>query len=261
MSSRSLSIAATGMQAQQENVDRIANNLANVNTTAFKKGRTDFQDLLYQTVKKPGDATSATTENPVGIQFGVGVKNAATSKIFSAGTLKETGRNLDIAVKGEGFFPIQLPNGNVAYTRDGSFRMNSNHTLETSDGFPVIPAVTFPANMVGVTIDHTGQIIVRDDKGSENPIGQIQLSEFANPSGLESVGGNLYQATAASGAPSQGIPGQNNLGFVQQGFLEESNVESVKEMVDLISAQRAFEMNSKVMRTADEMLNNLVNGR
>lgn len=258
---RSLTTSATGMEAQLENVDRIANNIANANTTAFKKSRTDFQDLLYQTMREPGTVDGEGNANPVGVQVGVGVKIAGSSRLNTQGAAKQTGRGTDLMINGEGYFGIQMPNGQVGYTRDGGFQVDNQGRLVTVDGYPLLPEIRIPQGSVGVEIKSTGEVLARQPDGNVNPVGQIQLIAFQNPNGLKATGRNLYSPTPASGAPIQGNPGSGVMGSIEQGFLEASNVNAVTEMVDMISAQRAFEMNSKAMMTADQMLQNVVNPR
>jgi flagellar basal-body rod protein FlgG len=242
------------MEAMQTNLDNVANNLANVNTTAYKKSTAEFQDLFYQTVRAPGTAVSADTTTPTGVQVGVGVKTASVHKEFAQGASKPTGNPMDLLVNGDGFFSVQKENGEIAYTRDGSFKIDAQGRMLTSSGHLLQPAITIPPNTAGVTISPTGSVVARDNEGKTNQIGQIELVNFINASGLSAMGGNLYQATDASGAPVQGTPGTNGLGMLEQGHLEASNVNVVNEMVNMIQAQRAYEMNSKVMSAADQML-------
>lgn len=258
---RSLTTAATGMEAQQENVDRIANNVANANTTAFKKARTEFQDLLYQTVKEPGAPTSDGTVNPTGIQLGVGVKTAGVSRFQGQGGAKQTGRSTDLMISGDGYFGVQMPNGQVGYTRDGSFSLDNQGRLVTVDGYALLPEVRVPQGSSGMEISATGQVKIRDGQGNTQDAGQVQIVSFPNGGGLKALGKNLFMPTMASGSPVQGNPGVGALGTLEQGMLEGSNVNIVTEMVDLISAQRAYEMNSKVLMTADQMLQNTINPR
>lgn len=251
---RAVHTAATGMEAMQTNLDNVANNLANVNTTAYKKSAAEFQDLFYQTVRAPGTAVSADTTTPTGVQVGVGVKTASVHKEFSQGASKPTNNPTDMLINGDGFFSVQKENGEIAYTRDGAFKIDAQGRMLTSQGHLLQPAITVPPNAAGITISPTGLVIAKDNEGKTSQIGQIELVNFINPSGLTALGGNLYQATEASGAPVQGTPGGNGLGMLEQGYLEASNVNVVNEMVNMIQAQRAYEMNSKVMSAADQML-------
>lgn len=252
---RALSTAAAGMNAQQLTVDVIANNLANVNTSGFKRSRVDFQDLLYQTERVPGTATARNATVPVGIQVGMGSRPGAVYKLFSQGTFQQTGNSLDVAVEGDGFLQVLLPDGRTAYTRDGSFKVDSAGQVVTSDGFPLQPELNVPTEALSVSIGESGVVSVTLP-GQEEPqeIGQLQLSRFVNPAGLQSVGRNLFVPTFASGAAQTGTPGLDGYGTLAQGFLETSNVKVVEEMVALITALRAYEVNSKAIQTADDML-------
>ncbi|MBB4840148.1 flagellar basal-body rod protein FlgG [Sphingomonas kyeonggiensis] len=253
---RTLSIAATGMLAQQTNVDVISNNIANMNTTGFKRQRAEFQDLLYEQVVRPGSATSAQTRSPTGIQIGSGVKTGAIYRINEQGSVQQTDNQYDMAIQGHGYFQITLPDGSTGYTRDGSFGVSDQGELVNSDGFPVQPGITVPQNAVSVTVSKTGQVDVVLGGGDPTPqtLGQLQLATFVNEGGLEAKGGNLFLETAASGAPIAGAPGDPGFGTLMQGFVEASNVNPVAEITALITAQRAYEMNSRVVKTADEML-------
>ncbi len=252
---RSLTTAATGMLAQQLNIDVISNNLANVNTAGYKKSRAEFQDLLSQTIKSSGAQIFQGTTQPVGIQIGLGTKTSATVKEFNEGAFKSTGGRLDLAIEGDGFFQVQMDDGSVAYTRDGSFKMDANGQITTSDGFIVQPQVAIPTDAQEVTITPDGRVSVRvAGDSSQTEIGTLTLVKFPNPSGLSSAGKNLYLETAASGTPVEGSPGQEGLGTIQQGFIESSNVQVVEELINLIQAERAFEANSKLIRASDEML-------
>jgi len=253
---RSLSIAATGMQAQQLNVDVISNNIANLSTTAYKRQRAEFQDLLYQNLKRVGTTSSdAGTVVPTGIQVGLGVKTGSVYRITEQGTLTQTGNDFDLAISGRGYFQINLPDGEPAYTRDGSFQVNESGDLVTSQGFIVSPGVTIPQDAVDVDINADGEVIVKID-GNPTPqnVGQIDLVNFINQAGLEATGGNLFFETEASGPPIAGLPGDDGFGSLEQRFLEFSNVDSVSEITLLITAQRAYELNSRVISTSDEML-------
>jgi flagellar basal-body rod protein FlgG len=259
---RALFTAATGMQAQQLNVDVIANNLANVNTTGFKRSRADFQDLLYQTLRQAGASSSNQTEIPTGIQLGLGTRAAAVQKLFLQGDFQHTENQLDVAIDGAGFFQILQPSGDVAYTRAGAFKLDSQGRVVNSDGFPLEPEITIPSDATGITIGTDGIISVLQP-GNVNPqqVGQIRLVNFANPAGLTGLGRNLFQPTTASGEPIEGVPGSDGLGSLSQGFLEISNVSVVEEMVNLITGQRAYEINSKAIQAADEMLQTSTNLR
>ncbi|GAB6099475.1 flagellar basal-body rod protein FlgG [Halanaerocella petrolearia] len=252
---RSLWSAASGMKAQQLNVDTISNNLSNVNTTGFKKSRVSFQDLMYQTIEQAGTPNSQGSQVPTGIQVGHGVRPGATQKMFTTGSLKNTGNSLDLAIQGKGFFKIQLPDGSIGYTRDGSFSLDSSGQLVTSDGYQLQPPVTIPANAKDVTINEEGMVTYKEP-GAEVPQegGQVELANFSNPAGLKSIGQNIFKQTAASGEPMTDQPGQAGYGKLAQGFLESSNVKVVDEMVDMIAAQRAYEVNSKAIKASDEML-------
>ncbi|UYY59696.1 flagellar basal-body rod protein FlgG [Sphingomonas sp. S2-65] len=252
---RTLSIAGTGMLAQQTNVDVISNNIANMNTTGFKRQRAEFQDLLYEQVVRPGSASSATTNVPTGIQIGSGVKTAAVYRINEQGATHQTDNRYDLAIQGHGYFQIELPDGTTGYTRDGSFGVSDQGELVTNDGFRVLPGITVPQNVVDVTISKSGQVqaVVAGDAQPQT-LGQLELATFMNEGGLEAKGGNLFLETAASGNPTVAAPGEPGLGTLQQGFVEASNVNPVAEITNLITAQRAYEMNSRVVKTADEML-------
>jgi len=253
---RALSTAATGMMAMQLNVQVIANNLANLTTTGYKRQRAEFQDLLYDHVSRIGTQASATGNIlPVGIDLGSGVKTVGTPRLMQQGTLTQTNGTLDVAVRGDGFFKVQLPDGTFAYTRDGSFKMDAQGRIVTAQGNVVQPAITIPNNSTGLTINPQGQISVIP-QGATAPtiIGQLTLTRFINQAGLLPLGDNLYQETPASGSPQDGNPSTDGAGDLQQGSLEQSNVDSVAEITNLIAAQRAYEMNSKVITAADQML-------
>lgn len=254
--SRALSIAASGMQAQALNIDVIANNLANVSTTGFKRSRADFQDLLYQTLRPAGADSSSGKQVPTGIQLGQGTRPVATQKIFIQGNYQRTENELDIAIEGSGFFQIMQPNGEVAYSRSGAFKLNSNGEIVTSDGYLLEPAITVPSGTVSVSIgmDGTVSALTAGSVAAPTQIGTIDLAQFPNPAGLSSIGRNLYLNTAASGNVTTGTAGKNGLGTLSQGNLEMSNVSVVDEMVNMITAQRAYEINSKSIQAADEML-------
>ena len=253
---RSLSIAGTGMLAQQTNVDVISNNIANMNTTAFKRQRAEFQDLLYQQVSRPGAASGGTEAKvPTGIQIGAGVKTGGVYRIATQGALQQTDNRYDVAIQGRGYFQVTLPSGETAYTRDGSFQLSDQGELVTTDGYQVQPGITIPQEAVDVTISKTGEVQVKV-AGDPNmqTVGQLQLATFINEAGLEAQGGNLFLETAASGQATVAAPGEPGLGTLTQGFVESSNVNPVSEITSLITAQRAYEMNSRVVKTADEML-------
>jgi flagellar basal-body rod protein FlgG len=254
-----MNIAATGMMAQETNVQVIANNIANLNTTAFRRQRAEFQDLLYQTERREGaNSSENNTIVPVGVQIGTGVMTAAVYQITTQGNLEQTGNPLDIAVQGLGFFQVLLPNGTIAYTRDGSFQLSPTGEMVTADGYIVEPGITVPQNTTGVSINNNGQVQATI-AGQTNPqiIGQLQLAQFPNQAGLALMGQNLLTQTAASGAPVVGNPGTTSFGTLQQGFLETSNVDIVTEITNMITAQRAYEMNSKVIQTSDQMMSTL----
>lgn len=253
---RAMNIAATGMMAQQTNVEVIANNIANQNTTGFKRQRAEFQDLLYQTERRGGATSSDTgTIIPVGVQIGIGVKTAAVYRITTQGNLTQTSNPLDLAIQGRGFFQILQPDGTTAYTRAGSFQLSPTGEIVTADGFVVQPGITIPQNTVGITINPNGQVLAQV-AGQTNPqtVGQLELAVFPNEAGLEALGNNLFLETPASGSPNQGNPGSTGIGTLNQGLLETSNVDIVSEITNLITAQRAYEMNSKVIQTTDQMM-------
>lgn len=258
---KSLQIAATGMMAQELNVEVISNNIANMRTTGFKKLRAEFQDLLYQDLRRVGSASSdAGTTVPTGIQLGFGVKTGATSRIMSQGNLNNTEKELDVAIRGEGFFSITMPNGQTAYTRDGSFELDAEGRLVTLDGYEVEPGITIPDNARSITINRTGgiEVIVGDNTDSQE-VGQLQLTRFINKAGLKAIGDNLYLETPSSGSPTQGSPGDAGFGDLLQKFLESANVNAVSELSDLIAAQRAYEMNARVISASDEMMSATTN--
>lgn len=252
---RSLWTAATGMVGQQYNIDTISNNLANVNTTGFKKSRAEFQDLLYQTIRPAGMTNNMGTQYPTPIEIGHGTKISSTQKSFIQGNLVQTDNPLDLSIQGNGFFMIQNPNGETAYTRDGSFKVDGTGNLVTSNGYSLVPAVALPSDTNAVVIRENGDIIVTvAGQTTGQTIGQVKLANFINPAGLESQGGNLYKETEASGEPVEGTAGIGGYGSLAQGQLEASNVTVVDEMVNLITAQRAYEINAKAITTSDQML-------
>jgi flagellar basal-body rod protein FlgG len=255
---RSLWIAKTGLDAQQTQMDVIANNLANVSTNGFKGSRAVFEDLLYQTLRQPGAQSSQQTQIPSGLQIGTGVRPVATERLMTQGNLSQTGNELDVAISGAGFFQVLMPDGTTAYTRDGSFQKDSQGQLVNSSGFPIQPNLTIPANALSVTIAQDGTVSVTQ-AGVTAPvqIGNLQLATFINPAGLQSMGSNLYQETASSGTPSTTVPGTNGSGLLNQNYVETSNVNVVEEMVNMIQTQRAYEINSKAITTSDQMLQKL----
>ena len=256
---RSLDIAATGMLAQQRNVEVVSNNLANMNTTAYMRRRTEFHDLIYQDLRRVGTTSSdAGTIVPSGVQLGLGVKLAAVYRIHEQGNLEATDNTFDLAIQGKGFFQITLPTGDTAYTRDGTFQLDANGRIVTHDGYPIIPSISIPSNAIDVTINQSGQVLAKiEGQISFSNVGQIQVANFANEAGLSADGNNLLTETPASGSPTTGAPGSAGFGSILQGFLETSNVNAVEEISNLISAQRAYEMNSKVIQTSDEMMGTL----
>jgi flagellar basal-body rod protein FlgG len=260
---RSLNIGATGMLAQQLNVEVISNNIANLNTTGFKRHRAEFQDLLYQNERRVGTASSdAGTTVPSGIQVGLGVRTAAVYRMHEQGNILPTNNALDVAIQGKGFFQVDLPNGEIAYTRAGSFQLNENGELVTADGYLLRGPGQVPQNAQSVTINSSGEVLVKiPGQAAAANIGQINLASFVNESGLQALGQNLLLETQASGQPQEGIPGQEQLGTLLQGFLETSNVNIVSEITNLITAQRAYEMNSRVIETSDQMMGTLSNLR
>lgn len=252
---RALFTAATGMGAQQIRIDAIANNLANLNTTGFKQMRAEFQDLLYETLRAPGATSTAGATLPTGVQLGHGVRLAASSRIFTQGERQSTGNELDLAIDGDGFFQIQKPGGETLYTRDGTFKRDRDGNIVTVEGFLLLPNIQIPADTIQLTILRDGTVSALQ-AGTETPtnLGQIELARFANPAGLRAVGGNLFAATEASGDVEVGLPDEDGFGSLAQGFLESSNVNVASELVQMILAQRAFELNSRVIQAGDQML-------
>jgi flagellar basal-body rod protein FlgG len=248
-------VAKTGLDAQQTNMAVISNNLANVNTNGFKKGRAVFDDLLYQTVSQVGAATSQNTQSPSGLELGTGVSLVSTEKVYTQGNLNQTGNALDLAINGNGFFQVLMPDGSLAYTRDGSFQVSATGQVVTAQGFVVQPAITIPAGAQSVTIglDGTVQVLLAG-QSAPSTVGTLQLANFINPAGLQPNGENLLSESASSGTAQTGAPGANGLGSVQQGYTESSNVDVVEEMVNMIETQRAYEMNTKAIETNDQML-------
>lgn len=253
---RSLAIGATGMMAQQMNVDNISNNIANMTTTGYKRSRLEFKDLMYQHIDRPGSISSASgTLVPTGLSLGLGVRPAATYRIQEQGTLEQTTNDLDLAISGRGFFQIELPNGETAYSRAGAFSTNADGEIVTSEGYRLLPGFTVPADTLYVEVSTEGQISVKQPATTAmTQIGQLEIVDFVNPAGLEATGDTMFLETDASGQPIAANPGTDNLGIVRQGMLEQSNVDSVKEITLLITAQRAYEMNSNVISTSDEMM-------
>jgi flagellar basal-body rod protein FlgG len=258
---RALYTASTGLSAQQLNIDVIANNLANINTSGFKKGRADFQDLLYQTLRTPGTATSGSTEVPTGVQIGLGAKIVAVEKLFLQGDFAQTLNELDIVIQGKGFFQITKPDGETAYSRAGAFKLDSDGRIVTSDGYVLEPEITIPDDTVNISIglDGTVSVIQGGDTSAVTEVGNIETARFPNDGGLLNTGQNLYMPSEASGDATTGTPGEDGFGTIGQGFLEMSNVNVAEEMVNMIVSQRAYEMNSKVIQTSDDMLRTAAN--
>ncbi len=255
---RSLWISKTGLDAQQTQMDVIANNLANVSTNGFKRSRAVFEDLLYQTLRQPGAQSSQQTQLPSGLQLGTGVRPVATEHIFTQGNLQQTGNSKDVAIQGQGFFQVLRPDGSTAYTRDGSFQTDFEGQLVTSSGYHVQPAITIPPNAQSITVGRDGIIsVTTQDSTTPVQVGNLQLATFINPAGLQSVGENLYVETASSGTPNVTNPGTDGAGLLNQGYVETSNVNVVEELVNMIQTQRAYEINSKSVQTSDQMLQRL----
>jgi flagellar basal-body rod protein FlgG len=254
----SLWISKTGMEAQQMQLDVISNNLANVSTNGFKKSHAVFEDLMYQNLRQVGSATSEQSTLPTGLQLGLGVRTVATSRTFSQGNLQQSNNNLDVAIQGNGFFQLTMPDGTIGYTRDGAFQIDNQGRLVTSGGLPVLNGITVPANATSLAIAQTGEVTVQvPGSVAPQPVGTITLASFINPPGLEPKGQNIYAETVASGQPNAGNAGSNGLGNLAQGFVETSNVNVVQELVTMIQTQRAYEMNSKAIQTSDQMLQKL----
>ncbi|MCH7343999.1 flagellar basal-body rod protein FlgG [Pelomonas sp. CA6] len=255
---RSLWIAKTGMEAQQTQLDTISHNLSNVSTNGYKRSHAVFEDLIYQNLRQSGANTTEQTQLPTGLQLGLGTRAVATSRIFSQGSLQQTTNNLDLAVKGNGFFQIQMPDGTTAYTRDGSFQLNANGQMVTNNGYTLLPGIVVPADAKSLTVGQDGTVSVTTGTNPQpQTLGQLQLASFVNPAGLEPLGQNLFGETASSGTPNTGAPNANGLGALQQGFVETSNVNVVEELVSMIQTQRAYELNSKAVQTSDQMLQKL----
>lgn len=255
---RSLWIARTGLDAQQLSMDVVANNLANVSTNGFKRSRAVFEDLLYQTMRQPGAQSSQQTQIPSGLQIGTGVKPVSTERIHTQGNLQRTENDLDVAINGQGFFQILMPDGTTAYTRDGAFQKDSQGQVVTASGYPLQPALTIPSNAQSLTIARDGTVtITLPGQTAAQQIGNVQLVSFVNPTGLQSMGENLYMETASSGTPQPNTPGTNGLGVLSQKYIETSNVNVAEELVTMIQTQRAYELNSKAITTSDQMLSRL----
>jgi flagellar basal-body rod protein FlgG len=255
MTERALWVAKTGLDAQQTRMAVISNNLANVNTTGFKKSRPLFEDLVYQNIRQAGAQSTQNTQLPTGLQLGTGVRTVATEKLHTQGNIQQTENSLDVAISGRGYFQILMPNGDIDYTRDGSFKVDSNGQIVTNTGLPLEPSVTVPPDAKSLTIGRDGIItVVQPNTPEPLQLGQIQLADFINPAGLEPIGENLFRQTSASGTPTIGNPGDNEIGTTLQGSLETSNVNVVEELVNMIETQRAYEMNSKAISTTDQML-------
>jgi flagellar basal-body rod protein FlgG len=255
---RSLWISKTGMEAQQTQLDTISNNLANASTNGYKRAHAVFEDLMYQNLRQAGANSSEQTTLPTGLQAGLGTRAVATARSFTQGNLQQSSNPLDIAIRGNGFFEVQMPDGTTGYTRDGSFQVSSTGQLVTNNGYTVNPGITIPVNAQSVTIGNDGTVTVQlPGQAAPQSVGTIQIASFINAAGLEPKGQNLYAETAASGTPNAGTPGQNGLGSLQQGFVETSNVNVVEELVQMIQTQRAYELNSKAIQTSDQMLQKL----
>ena len=251
----SLWIAKTGMEAQQTQLDVISHNLANVSTTGFKRNNAVFEDLIYQNLRQVGANTTEQNQLPTGLHLGLGVRTVATSRNFTQGSLQQSNNNLDVAINGNGFFGVTMPDGTIGYTRDGSFQLDAQGRLVTSSGLPVANGITIPPGTTAVSIGADGAVsALLPGNPAPQPMGQLAMSSFINAAGLQPVGQNMYKESAASGAPQQGQPGTNGLGVMRQGFLETSNVNVVEELVTMIQTQRAYEMNSKAIQTSDQML-------
>jgi flagellar basal-body rod protein FlgG len=255
---RSLWIAKSGMEGQQFKLDTIANNLANVGTNGFKRGGVVFEDLMYDNLRQSGAASGEQSQLPTGLQVGLGTRVAASTRNFAQGNLQQTSNNLDLAIKGQGFFQVQMSDGSTAYSRDGSFQLDGNGQMVTSDGHVLQPGITIPVNAQSVSIAADGKVSVGvSGQAATQQVGQLQLASFINPAGLEPRGQNLYAETAASGTPNSGAPGADGLGSLLQGYVEGSNVNVVEELVSMIATQRAYELNSKAIQTTDQMLQRL----
>jgi flagellar basal-body rod protein FlgG len=256
---KAFSTAATGMAGQQMLVDVIANNLANINTTGFKRSQINFQDLLYLKMTQAGAEVASGIKTPTGLEIGSGVHAVSTAKIFTVGELENTGRPLDIAIAGDGFLQVTLPNGSTRYTRDGALQVNANGQLVTTTGYSIEPAITIPTDASAIDIGKDGTVNITDASGTQSVVGTLQLVRFPNPSGLSNEGDNLYAQTEASGAPLTGTPGENGFGTIQASMLEKSNVQMITELVNLITAERAYEINSRAIQSGDRMLQTATN--
>ena len=256
---KAFSTAATGMAGQQMMVDVIANNLANINTTGFKRSQINFQDLLYLKIIQPGSEIASGINSPTGLEIGSGVRASATVKVFTVGELENTGRSLDVAIYGDGFLQVTLPNGDTRYTRDGALQVNVNGQLVTTTGYALEPAITIPTDAVAVDIGKDGTVNVTDGSGTQSVVGTMQLVRFPNPAGLSNEGDNMFAETAASGTAVTGTAGESGFGSIQSGMLEKSNVQMVTELVNLITAQRAYEVNARAIRAGDEILRTATN--
>ena len=250
----SLSTAATGMSAQQFMMDTISNNLANVNTTGYKQSRAEFSSLAYQDIFTAGTPTSQSTQSPTGLYRGHGVRTVASNRLFTLGDIKHTGNPLDLAIGGDGFFQVQLQNGQTAYTRDGSFKLDGQGRIVTSDGYIVLPNISIPSDATSIDIAPNGTVTVMGANGNSQQVGSVTLTKFLNPAGLNAIGDNIYTATSASGQPIQGVPNQDGFGALRQGYLEMSNVDIIQQMVGMINAQRAYEFDARVIQASDQML-------
>lgn len=256
--SQALYTAATGMDLQQRNLDNIAHNIANASTVGFKRSRLEFQDILYQNLRMPGGASTASTALPVGLQIGLGARAVSSERIFLQGDFQQTENPLDMVIEGNGFFQVRMSNGDVAYTRAGSFHLNEQGQVVTASGEQMEPAITIPNNVTSITIGKDGTVsVTQPGQTNAQTVGQIQIASFANPAGLEAIGRNLFKETSASGQATTGTPDSDGLGRINQGFIEGSNVSVVEELVGMIAAQRAYETNSKVITAADRMLNTI----
>jgi flagellar basal-body rod protein FlgG len=260
MTERALWVAKTGLDAQQTRMSVIANNLANVNTTGFKKARPVFEDLLYQNVRQVGAQSTQDTELPTGLQLGTGVRVVATEKIHTQGNILQTENSLDVAISGRGYFQVLMSNGDINYTRDGTFQLNSDGQMVTSGGLELEPGITIPNDVISITIGRDGTIsVLQPGSAAPTQVGQLELADFVNPAGLEPIGENLFRESVSSGTPNLGTPGENEFGSLIQGSLETSNVNVVEELVNMIETQRAYEMNSKAISTTDQMLEYVTN--
>lgn len=256
---RALTAASTGLEAQQANIERISNDIANVNTDGYKRSRNEFQDLMYETIKDAGGTLGANSQSPVGVQRGMGVKLAAEHKLFEPGSVKATNHEYDLMIEGKGFFPVTMPNGEVAFTRNGAFKLDNQRILTLSNGAKLIPQIVVPQDAINFMVTPSGEVRATLSNLEQVGLGQIQVASFSNEQGLAAVGGSTYMPTVASGPPIQLVPGENGAGSLLQGALEGSNVNIANSMVDMISTQRAYEMNTKVMGVADQMLQATVN--